>query len=53
MKRYKPEKEKIKYIRKLQKVRDPVPAEQVIPDKSKYNRKRTKEKVKKEIEDAD
>jgi len=53
MKRYKPEKEKIVYQRRIAKTRDPVPAEQVIPDKSKYNRKRTKEAVKKEIQDAD
>lgn len=52
MKRYKPEKEKIKYERKkIAKTRAPIPQEQVIPDKTKYDRKKNKEIIEKEVQD--
>ena len=53
MKRIKPKIEKIKYQRKLAKTREPVPAEQVIPDKTKYDRKKNKQIIEKEIQNDD
>jgi len=53
MKRYKPKKDKIKYERKkISKTRAPIPQEQVIPDKTKYNRKKqtNKKAIEKDIE---
>ena len=50
MKRYKPEKEKIVYRRRIAKTREAVPAEQTIPDKTKYDRKKNKEIIEKELD---
>ena len=50
MKRYKPENDKIIYKRKLEKSRQPVPTEQTIPDRSKYDRKKNKSIIEKDID---
>lgn len=54
MKRKNPKKDKIKFERKkIIKTRRPIPQGQVIPDKSKYDRKKNKKIIEKEMENAD